>query len=169
MIAAAREFVPDAGFVVMSGYSEFSYVSRAIGLGVLDYLEKPITMKTITHCLLNAGNTCSIRKRNNGLLADNLQLKKQSMAHALEQFLTGGNYQELIRSCGLTGEWEYFMAARNRGRSGVPVLRGGRVFQPLRGGTEGFPAGVEPEHRCHVLQLEKGRAAGGILTVRRYG
>ena len=113
MIAEAREIVPDAVFVVMSGYSEFSYASRAIGLGVLDYLEKPISMKTITHCLLNAGNTCSIRKRNNGLLADNLQLKKQSMAHALEQFLTGGNYQDLIRSCGLIGEWEYFMAARD--------------------------------------------------------
>ena len=113
MIAEAREIVPEAVFIVMSGYSEFSYCSRAIGLGVLDYLEKPITMRTITQCLLNAGNTCAIRKRNNGLLADNLRLKRQSMAHALEQFLTGGNYQDMIQTCGLTGEWEYFMAARD--------------------------------------------------------
>ena len=113
MIAAAKEYVPEAVFIIMSGYSEFSYCSRAIGLGVLDYLEKPISMKTITHCLLNAGNICSIRRRNSGLQADNLQLKRQSMAHVLEQYLTGGNYRDLIRSCDLTGEWEYFMAARD--------------------------------------------------------
>ena len=113
MIAAAREAVPDAVFIVMSGYSEFSYCSRALGLGVLDYLEKPISMKTITHCLLNAGNTCSIRRRNNGLLADNLRLKQQSLAHVLEQYLAGGNDQELVQSYGLTGEWEYLMAAQD--------------------------------------------------------
>ncbi|MBB6634612.1 response regulator [Cohnella thailandensis] len=34
-------------FIVFSGYNEFEYVRRAIGLGVVDYLEKPITMTKV--------------------------------------------------------------------------------------------------------------------------
>ncbi|WP_424767862.1 response regulator [Paenibacillus sp. sgz302251] len=38
---------PDTMFVVFSGFNEFEYVRRAIGLGVVDYLEKPVTVDKI--------------------------------------------------------------------------------------------------------------------------
>lgn len=34
-------------FIVFSGFNEFEYVRRAIGLGVVDYLEKPVTVNKI--------------------------------------------------------------------------------------------------------------------------
>ncbi|WP_372631136.1 response regulator [Cohnella sp.] len=47
----ARE-LPNTKFIVFSGYNEFEYVRRAIGLGVIDYLEKPITFAKIESALV---------------------------------------------------------------------------------------------------------------------
>lgn len=44
-IAAAES--PRSVFIVFSGFNEFEYVRRAIGLGVVDYLEKPVTVAKI--------------------------------------------------------------------------------------------------------------------------
>ncbi|MDQ6417941.1 response regulator [Paenibacillus sp. LHD-117] len=41
----------DTMFVVFSGFNEFEYVRRAIGLGVVDYLEKPITVDKIKNAI----------------------------------------------------------------------------------------------------------------------
>ncbi|MEI2394769.1 response regulator [Paenibacillus phytohabitans] len=38
-------------FIVFSGFNEFEYVRRAIGLGVVDYLEKPVTIAKIEESL----------------------------------------------------------------------------------------------------------------------
>jgi Response regulator containing CheY-like receiver domain and AraC-type DNA-binding domain len=38
---------PATKFIVFSGFNEFEYVRRAIGLGVVDYLEKPVTVNKI--------------------------------------------------------------------------------------------------------------------------
>lgn len=39
--------VPETKCIVFSGFNEFEYVKRAIQLGVIDYLEKPITIQMI--------------------------------------------------------------------------------------------------------------------------
>lgn len=40
MIEKAQERFPDIAYIIFSGFNEFKYVQKAIGLGVLDYLEK---------------------------------------------------------------------------------------------------------------------------------
>ena len=47
LIEEAKKILPEAYFIVMSGYSEFSYARRSIQLGVVDYIEKPITVEKI--------------------------------------------------------------------------------------------------------------------------
>lgn len=47
LIETAAAESPDTMFIVFSGFNEFNYVMRAIGLGVVDYLEKPITVEKI--------------------------------------------------------------------------------------------------------------------------
>lgn len=47
LIERIREEAPDTMCIVFSGYNEFDYVKRAIKLGVVDYLEKPITISKI--------------------------------------------------------------------------------------------------------------------------
>lgn len=42
MIEALKEIIPDAVFIIISGYDNFDYAKQAISLGVLHYLVKPI-------------------------------------------------------------------------------------------------------------------------------
>lgn len=43
---------PDTICIVFSGFNEFEYVKRAINIGVLDFIEKPITLRKIQDALL---------------------------------------------------------------------------------------------------------------------
>ncbi|RKP49928.1 response regulator [Cohnella endophytica] len=47
LIDIIRSEAPETMFIVFSGYNEFEYVKRAIKLGVVDYLEKPIDIAKI--------------------------------------------------------------------------------------------------------------------------
>ncbi|GEM_PF-472395 len=51
LIETAASELPQTMFIVFSGFNEFDYVRRAIGLGVVDYLEKPITVAKIEEVL----------------------------------------------------------------------------------------------------------------------
>ena len=42
-----NEIVPDSVFIVFSGFSEFTYAKDALSLGVIEYLEKPITPREV--------------------------------------------------------------------------------------------------------------------------
>lgn len=51
LIESCKEFLPEAYYVVISGYTEFEYARRAITLGVVDYIDKPVTMQKIAEVL----------------------------------------------------------------------------------------------------------------------
>ena len=42
MIREMKEILPDAAYILLSGYQEFDYVKRAMNLSVVDYLVKPV-------------------------------------------------------------------------------------------------------------------------------
>lgn len=43
MIETCREVIPGIRFIIISGYQEFEYARRALVLGALDYIDKPVT------------------------------------------------------------------------------------------------------------------------------
>lgn len=47
LIEKARKILPGALFVVISGYCDFEYARKALQLGVVDYIEKPITIEKL--------------------------------------------------------------------------------------------------------------------------
>lgn len=51
LVEAILQESPETLCIVFSGFNEFEYVRRAINLGVLDYLEKPITIAKIDEVL----------------------------------------------------------------------------------------------------------------------
>ena len=59
MIRRAKEFVPESIYIVFSGFNEFKYVKEAIGLGVIDYIEKPVTVPKLKEVLKKAYLTFS--------------------------------------------------------------------------------------------------------------
>lgn len=54
-----RENLSNAGFVILSGYSEFSYAQKALRYGCIDYLLKPVESKI---CYPFSANTITSRK-----------------------------------------------------------------------------------------------------------
>lgn len=51
MIEEAKEICPNTAFVVISGYTEFEYAKKALGLGVMGYIDKPISMDKLNEVL----------------------------------------------------------------------------------------------------------------------
>ncbi|MDF2512666.1 MAG: Two component transcriptional regulator, AraC family [Herbinix sp.] len=47
LIEEAKEFLPEAYFIVISGFKEFEYARRALSMGVKRYIDKPITIDKV--------------------------------------------------------------------------------------------------------------------------
>lgn len=62
MIKKAKKEVPESIYIVFSGFNEFKYVKEAIGLGVIDYLEKPVTVPKLREVLKKAGDLYNYQK-----------------------------------------------------------------------------------------------------------
>ena len=62
MIEQAQMRFPDTVFIIFSGFCEFKYVQQAIGLGVLAYLEKPVTVSDLRGALKKAANLVDYKK-----------------------------------------------------------------------------------------------------------
>lgn len=62
MIEQVQKRFPDTVFIIFSGFCEFKYVQQAIGLGVLAYLEKPVTVSDLRGALKKAANLVDYKK-----------------------------------------------------------------------------------------------------------
>lgn len=54
LIEKAKRVIPNSVFIIFSGYNEFEYARSAITLGVIDYLDKPVTTEKIEESLKKA-------------------------------------------------------------------------------------------------------------------
>ncbi len=62
MIEQAQKECPNTVYIIFSGFNEFKYVQTAIGLGVLDYLEKPVTVQELRRSLKKAKELVEYKK-----------------------------------------------------------------------------------------------------------
>ncbi|MDO4648050.1 MAG: response regulator [Eubacteriales bacterium] len=62
MIEQAQKEFGDIVFIIFSGFNEFKYVQQAIGLGVLDYLEKPVTIPALKRVMDKARKMLEYRR-----------------------------------------------------------------------------------------------------------
>lgn len=51
LIETCRDFLPDTAYIVISGYTEFEYARRALSLGVISYIDKPITISKVAEVM----------------------------------------------------------------------------------------------------------------------
>lgn len=54
MIETVRQSVPDSKVIIITGYDQFQYASRAIKLAIFDYLLKPIDSEELMSCVRRA-------------------------------------------------------------------------------------------------------------------
>ncbi|WP_017810748.1 response regulator [Clostridium saccharoperbutylacetonicum] len=54
LIENAKKIIPSGVFIIFSGYNEFEYARKALSLGVIDYLDKPVTIDKVEETLKEA-------------------------------------------------------------------------------------------------------------------
>lgn len=60
-----KKELPEIRIIMISGFEEFTYASRALKLGVMDYLMKPVDKKRLGEVLQNAGREILERREQN--------------------------------------------------------------------------------------------------------
>lgn len=60
LIAEIRKLCPEAKIIIMTGYANKENAIKALRLGVFDFLEKPIKMELLLHCVVRAMDTQKI-------------------------------------------------------------------------------------------------------------
>lgn len=87
LIEKCKEVHPEMMSAVISGYQEFVYAQRAIGLGVIGYIDKPITKQNLELILAKAQESCYRRE-----LAKQDKLYLLDLCDELTHFLNQGEY-----------------------------------------------------------------------------
>lgn len=88
LIEAAQAVCPDVNFIVISGYTDFEYVQKALRFGVWDYLLKPLKKNELNSVLRKLDehlNTISAKTQTEKAMQDNLE---ESISVLRERYLT---------------------------------------------------------------------------------
>ena len=62
-IEQARAFLPEAKFILISAFAEFEWAQKALSLGVLQYLVKPVRMTEIIDAVKRAASALSAQEQ----------------------------------------------------------------------------------------------------------
>ena len=97
MIAEMKDLIPDAAFIIMSGYQDFEYVKTALNLRVADYLLKPVNKVEMGNILEKIRNQIQQPSQElaNRLIHDDISKEKKGFISSSYQVL-GQNLQLFI-------------------------------------------------------------------------
>lgn len=88
-----RPILPNAVFIVISGYNEFIYAQKAIKMGTIDYILKPVKKTELKRTVEDAVNILK-RKSRNRLREKQLEGNKQLLKEKFLLNWSRGHYQE---------------------------------------------------------------------------
>lgn len=115
LISKIAEEKPNTYCIVFSGFNEFDYVRNAIKLGVIDYLEKPISIQSIEQALQKI-QLHVLAKQEQEFLKMQLQETQKAMLEKLSLELILGSMDELPR-------WQQLLGVGSDSIYGVTVIK----------------------------------------------
>lgn len=83
LIEKAKQIIPDSAFIILSGYHEYEYAKAAISLGVIDYLEKPISQEKVEQILIKAKKILNFRKKSKTVFLKDQSLQAEFLIYSL--------------------------------------------------------------------------------------
>lgn len=102
---------PGTRTIILSGYSDFSYAQSALRYGVMDYLLKPVTLKSLSETLHKTLITMESESDDlDSYRSSNSRLDQRSICELLETYLQENfqqeiSFQELGEKFGFTPEY----------------------------------------------------------------
>ncbi|MBM7572989.1 response regulator [Aquibacillus albus] len=94
LIEYVMDVAPETICVVFSGFKEYDYVKKALKLGVIDYLEKPITIKNIEEVIVKTLNKIEEQKQSE--LSQTEQLERAMIELLFKGDKAEGKWQKQI-------------------------------------------------------------------------
>lgn len=93
----AKKRNPDIHVILLSGYSEFEYAKKAINIGVVEYLLKPIKISELTELIHKIMGEIELREQ------ENVQQRKAKLEQSLEAYFDTkdpgkGEYESLLEA-----------------------------------------------------------------------
>lgn len=115
MVRQMREQLPDAAYIILSGYKEFEYVKTALNLQVADYLVKPVDKVELGELLGKIAHTFASKER-----ADHPLLREDTSEEEFEQVLQ--TKSPMFLAAAQTEQGEYAVPFTILGQSGFLFL-----------------------------------------------
>lgn len=94
LIEKAKKVIPSGVFIIFSGYNEFEYARKAISLGVIDYLDKPVTIDKVEETLKEAIKIINKKKEETKLVENFLESKKAILEGLIRRLINGENVND---------------------------------------------------------------------------
>ncbi len=153
-IRLARQEFPYMDFVVLSGYAEFNYARKLIGMGCSAYLLKPVNHEELCKLLLSLKSKIERRQfysaENSGLLQETLVSEQYEKERRLYHFLVDRGHQsfktEEFATLGFGPGKHYYIC----------VFSIDRAYISLGNGYKALPITEKwQEFRLHVREILK--------------
>lgn len=111
MIEEVRAQLPDMKVIIITGYDQFQYASRAIKLAVFDYILKPIRNDEVIAAVQKAMSQMQTQQEKDAVLAeaDRMQMKAQLLSLLTNVSHVGQSVHQMMESAGLISSSYYIM------------------------------------------------------------
>jgi len=94
LIEKAKKVIPSGVFIIFSGYNEFEYARKAISLGVIDYLDKPVTIDKVEETLKESIAIINKKKEEAKLVEDFIESQKAMLEGVIRRVINGENVND---------------------------------------------------------------------------
>lgn len=94
LIEKAKKVIPNGVFIIFSGYNEFEYARKAISLGVIDYLDKPVTIDKVEETLKESIAIINKKKEEAKLVEDFIESQKSMLEGVIRRVINGENVND---------------------------------------------------------------------------
>lgn len=91
LIEKAKKVIPSGVFIIFSGYNEFEYARKAISLGVIDYLDKPVTIDKVEETLKESIKIINKKNEEEKFFEDLIESQKAMLEGVIRRLINGEN------------------------------------------------------------------------------
>lgn len=114
MITEVRQAVPDCKMIIITGYDQFPYASRAIKLSVFDYILKPIDNDEVERTIRRAAAMTRRKLETDVALeqVDSLRRRAQLLSLLTNDSQRGQGVRDMLSDVGLTFTAYYIMVVQ---------------------------------------------------------
>lgn len=123
MIEALRSAMPELTVIILTGYDQFQYASRAIKLSVFDYILKPIRNDEVEQAISRALEMMDRKQQKEERIAqaDLLQARAQLLSLLTNMSHTGQNVLSMMKEAGLDSASYYLVILQPEEPGGLPL------------------------------------------------